>query len=259
MGKFNLKEIKSFLDEKANQYENSSFISSDPIQIPHQFTQKEDIEIAAFLTATIAWGQRKTIINSANKMMSLLENSPHDFILSHSNKDLQSKSFLDFKHRTFNGLDFCHFLQALQYIYKNCGGLENLYSKYSNDEYLHEAIHNFKKIFFSIPHPARTQKHVADPLKNSAAKRIYMFLRWMVRENKKGVDFGLWKTIKPSQLSCPLDLHSGVVARKLGLIKRKANDFKSLLELDTYLRKMDKEDPVKYDFALFGLSVFEKF
>lgn len=250
-------ELKEFLDEKAALYNQPKFIESDPIQIPHQFTQKEDIEIAGFLTATIAWGNRKSIINNAQKMMQMLDNSPYDFILNHSKEDLLPLS--SFVHRTFNGDDFSFFIKALQNIYRNHGGLEYLFSIHSEENSVQKSISEFKKIFFSIPHVPRTQKHVSDPLKNSAAKRINMFLRWMVRDDNRGVDFGIWKSLKPNQLSCPLDVHSGNIARKLGILERKQNDAKALLELDTNLRKLDSKDPVKYDFALFGLGVFEKF
>jgi len=248
------KETKDFLDAKAKQYNQPKFIESDPIQIPHQFSLKEDIEIAAFLTATIAWGNRKMIIKNGYKMMDLLGNSPYDFIMQ--NNDAQIDNFV---HRTFNATDFSFFIKSLQNIYKNHTGLENVFAKNTTNSSLQSSIHHFKKIFFEIKHPSRTQKHVSDPLKGSAAKRINMFLRWMVRQDNTGVDFGIWKSISPSILSCPLDVHSGNVARKLGLLTRKQNDAKALAELDTNLRKMDSIDPTKYDFALFGLGVFEKF
>jgi len=251
------KERKEFLDFKVEQYNNPDFISSDPIQIPHQFSKKEDIEIAGFLVATIAWGNRKTIIKNGNKMMELLWNSPADFIRNASEKD--RKDLENFVHRTFNGEDFKYFTLALQNIYNHHGGLENVFTKYADENSTQKAIHHFKKIFFEIKHPTRTQKHVSDPLKKSAAKRINMFLRWMVRKDKNGVDFGLWKNISPKILSCPLDVHSGRIARKLDLLKRKQNDAKAVKELDENLRKLDAEDPVKYDFALFGLGVFEEF
>lgn len=250
-------ELKSFLDFKAEQYNTPEFIATDPVQIPHQFSRKEDIEIAGFLTATIAWGNRKSILNNANKLMDLLERSPYDFVMNHSEGDLEKMA--NFIHRTFNGLDLQYFIKALQNIYLKHSGIEHIFTKYAEEESLQPAIHQFKKIHFELPHLARTEKHVSDPLKNSAAKRINMYLRWMVRKDNSGVDFGLWKDIKPSQLSCPLDVHSGNVARKLNLLKRKANDAKALLELDKALRTMDPEDPVKYDFALFGLGVFEKY
>ena len=253
----NFNEIKSFLDQKVEQYNHPKFIESDPIQIPHQFSKKEDIEIAGFLTATIAWGKRQMIIKNANKMMTLLDNVPFDFVVNHSDKDL--KSIEHFVHRTFNLDDFKFFIQSLQNIYKNHQGLESVFAKNITNENTVNTIHQFKKVFFEMPHLQRTTKHVSDPLKGSAAKRINMFLRWMVRNDTKGVDFGLWNSIKPSVLSCPLDVHSGNVARKLGLINRKQNDAKALLELDTNLRKLDPKDPVKYDFALFGLGVFEGF
>lgn len=249
-------ELKEFLDKKAEQYSRPDFIVSDPIQIPHRYSLKEDIEIAGFLTATIAWGNRKSIINSATKMMALLGNSPFDYVMSHSESDLERLE--GFVHRTFNGEDLAHFIRGLHHIYHSHGGMEAVFAQHANT-FLHNSIHEFKKHFFEIPHPRRTQKHVSDPLKNSAAKRIHMYLRWMVRPNTTGVDFGLWKSIQPSQLSCPLDVHTGTIARKLGILKRKQNDFKTLTELDTYLRKLDRDDPVKYDFALFGLGAFENF
>ena len=249
--------LKEFLDEKVILYNNPKFIESDPIQIPHTFTLKEDIEIAAFLTATISWGNRKMIIKNAFKMMELLDNSPYDFVLNHQEKDL--KSFENFVHRTFNFVDFQQFIKSLQHIYKTYNGLENVLNITDNSQNYKTAIHQFKNVFFEIEHQQRTQKHVSDPLKNSAAKRINMFLRWMVRNDNSGVDFGIWKTHNPANLSCPLDVHSGNVARKLKLLNRKQNDWKALTELDKNLRKLDKNDPVKYDFALFGLGVFEKF
>ena len=250
-------EIKAFLDEKAALYESQSFISDDPIQIPHQFHLKEDIEISAFLVATIAWGNRKSIISSGHKMLELMDHAPYDFIINHRPSDL--KRFNNFVHRTFNGNDFVYFIKALRNIYKKHGGLEVVFAQQATPNDLQTAIHGFKNIFFSLPHPQRTQKHISDPLKGSAAKRINMFLRWMVRPSIRQVDFGLWHSLHTRQLSCPLDVHSGNIARKLKLLKRKQNDAKALFELDTQLRKMDANDPVKYDFALFGLGVFEKF
>lgn len=250
-------ELKTFLDAKVIQYNNPKFIESDPIQIPHTFSKKEDIEISGFLTATIAWGNRKSIINNANRLMELLDQSPFDFIMHHQETDLEKLQ--PFVHRTFNGLDCTQFIKSLHHIYKNHNGLEAVFAKHSESESMQNAISNFKSVFFEIEHLHRTEKHVSDPLKNSAAKRINMFLRWMVRNDKTGVDFGIWNSISPSLLSCPLDVHSGNVARKLGLLKRKQNDGKALTELDNALRKLDPNDPVKYDFALFGLGVFEGF
>ncbi|MDX6747166.1 TIGR02757 family protein [Polaribacter sp. PL03] len=250
-------ELKEFLDEKVVLYNNPKFIESDPIQIPHLFSKKEDIEIAGFLAAIISWGNRTMIIRNASKMMELLDNSPHDFILNHQENDL--KSLEGFVHRTFNYIDLQQFIKSLQHIYLNHGGLENVLSIKDNSKTYQTAINNFKTLFLEIEHQQRTQKHISDPLKNSAAKRINMFLRWMVRNDKTGVDFGLWKTHNPANLSCPLDVHSGNVARKLKLLIRKQNDWKAVSELDKNLRNLDKKDPVKYDFALFGLGVFEKF
>ncbi|RKS25167.1 uncharacterized protein (TIGR02757 family) [Flavobacterium endophyticum] len=251
------KELKIFLDEKVELYNKPDFIESDPIQIPHLFSLKEDIEIAGFLSSIIAWGNRKMIINNSKKMMDLMGNSPYDFIMTH--QEYQLERLENFVHRTFNGQDFISFIKALQHIYKNHNGLEAVFLKHQEAYSMQKSIHEFKKIFFEIEHQQRTQKHISDPLNNSAAKRINMFLRWMVRQDKKGVDFGIWKSISPSTLSCPLDVHSGNVARKLGLLTRKQNDGKALAELDQQLRKLDPKDPVKYDFALFGLGVFEGF
>ena len=250
-------ELKEFLDTKVALYNHPKFIESDPIQIPHQFSKKEDIEIAGFLTATIAWGNRKSIINNANKMMDLLDHSPFEFITKHQDSDLERLE--PFVHRTFNGHDFMQFIKSLQHIYQKHEGLEAVFVKHAEKASLQESIHQFKSVFFEAPHLDRTKKHVSDPRKNSAAKRINMYLRWMVRNDNNGVDFGIWDSLSSSQLSCPLDVHSGNVARKLGLLKRKQNDGKALAELDKALRQLDPTDPVKYDFALFGLGVFEGF
>lgn len=248
-------ELKEFLDEKVELYNNKTFIESDPIQIPHLYSLKEDIEIAGFLTATIAWGNRKMIINNAKKMVELMGNSPYDFVIHHSESDL--KPLEKFVHRTFNGTDFISFIRSLQHIYQSHNGLEAVFSKENPN--LQQTISEFKSLFFEIPHEIRTEKHISDPLNGSAAKRINMYLRWMVRNDNKGVDFGIWNSITPAALSCPLDVHSGNVARKLGLLTRKQNDAKALAELDKTLRELDPNDPVKYDFALFGLGVFEGF
>lgn len=250
-------ELKDFLDYKVEQYNTPEFIETDPVQIPHLFNRKEDMEISGFLTATISWGNRKSILKNANSLMDLLDHAPYDFVMQHQESDLERLQ--PFVHRTFNGKDLSYFLQSFRNIYNNHGGLENSFSKYSDKKSLQPAIHEFKKIFFELPHETRTEKHVSDPFKNSAAKRINMFLRWMVRNDNNGVDLGIWKSITPALLSCPLDVHSGNVARKLGILKRKQNDAKALAELDENLRKMDPQDPVKYDFALFGLGVFEKY
>ena len=257
MGQLNNSELKEFLDSKVIQYNKPDFIESDPLQIPHCYSVKEDIEISGFLTATIAWGNRKSIINNAKRLMALMDHAPHDFVMQHQPKDLERlKTFV---HRTFNGLDCIQFIESLKHIYTHHNGLEGIFNRYSEKDSLQASIHHLKQHFFEIDHLQRTQKHISDPLKKSAAKRINMFLRWMVRPNDTKVDFGLWTQLSPSQLSCPLDVHSGNVARKLGLLKRSQNDAKALSELDKNLRKLDSVDPVKYDFALFGLGVFEKF
>lgn len=250
-------ELQTFLDEKVIQYNTLDFIESDPVQIPHLFSQKEDIEIAGFLASSIAWGNRKMIIKNSHKMMDLIGNSPYDFVMSHN--DYQLEKLEGFVHRTFNSDDFKHFIKALKHIYINKGGLENIFIQNQTKTSLQPAIHALHEIFFEIPHLTRTRKHVADPNKGSVSKRINMCLRWFVRNDNAGVDLGIWKGISPSKLSCPLDVHSGNVARKLGLLTRKQNDGKALTELDSKLRELDPNDPVKYDFALFGLGIFEGF
>ena len=257
----NFSELKQFLDEKVELYNNPAFIESDPISIPHQFDLKEDIEIMGFLVATIAWGNRKMIIKSGKYLASILGNSPYDFIMNYGETD--SAFLRNFKHRTFNSFDLDFFITALKNIYTKHKGIENVFYSPIDSETttMYNSIENFRKVFFETVEDAkfRTFKHVASPAKGSASKRINMYLRWMVRQDKKGVDFGIWKSINPSLLSCPLDVHSGNVGRVLGLLPRKQNDWRAVMELDDNLRKMDVSDPVKYDFALFGLGVFEKF
>ncbi|QEE50696.1 TIGR02757 family protein [Flavobacterium alkalisoli] len=251
----NKENLKDLLDTKYQQYNNSNFIETDPVQIPHLFNHKEDIEIAGFLAATIAWGNRKMVINNCHKMMNLMGNSPYDFVMSH--KPYQLEPLKSFVHRTFNGRDFTTFICGLKHIYTNHSGLENIFNKHQKEGYLHNAISQLKQKFFEVEHEQRTHKHIADPLRGSAAKRLHLFLRWMVRNDNAGVDLGIWKSISPSLLSCPLDIHTGNVGRNLGLITRKQDDIKTLMELDTHLRNFDPIDPVKYDYALFGLGVFE--
>ena len=248
-------ELAAFLNEKAKYYETLKFIESDPIQIPHLFTKKEDIEIAGFLAASIAWGQRPTIIRNATFLVENMDMAPHDFIINFTEDDLEP--FANFKHRTFNFDDLKTFFLALQNIYKNHSGLESVLSQ--NPKNMAENISLFKKLFFESKHLPRTQKHVSDPLKGSAAKRLNMYLRWMTRPAKGGVDFGIWTKLQPKHLYMPLDVHTANVSRKLGILKRKQNDWKALEEVMTTLRKLDSTDPVKYDFALFGLGVFEGF
>ena len=257
MAKLKHSELKAFLDEKAEQYNTPKFILEDPISIPHSFSKKEDIEISAFLSSIIAWGQRKTIIKNAWRILDIMDQSPYDFIVNHQKSDL--KKCNGFVHRTFNAVDLSYFFKSLQNIYHNHYGLENALCPKEKEDGTSMAISNFKKIFFELDHESRTQKHVADPLKGSSAKRINMFLRWMVRKDKKGVDFGIWDSFPMSKLSIPLDVHTGNVGRKLGLLKRKQNDAKAVLELDASLRKLNPKDPAKYDFALFGLGAYENF
>jgi len=250
---------RKFLCSKAELYEHPDFIVDDPISVPHLFSKKQDIEIAGFFAAILAWGQRTTIIKNSRRLMQWMDNAPHDFLIHHAPKDL--KPFLDFKHRTFNADDLLYFIHRLSLHYQNTNSLESAFVPQNvfEAEHVETALRNFYDYFFSEPHLKRTEKHVATPAKNSACKRLCMYLRWMVRPAEKGVDFGLWKRIKPSQLICPCDLHVDRVGRKLGLITRKQTDWKTALELTQRLREFDPNDPVKYDFALFGLGVEEKF
>lgn len=252
-------ELKEFLDEKAELYERKSFIESDPIIIPHLFTKKEDIEIAAFMAASIAWGKRTMIIKNGERLMQMMDNQPHDFILNASPSDY--KRFEPFVHRTFSGQTTIYFIKSLQNIYLNHNGLEAVFTKgYNKQQSIEGALAHFRNHFIFDPNTNPEQlRQVPNVEKNSACKRLNMFLRWMVREKRRGVDFGLWKQIPQSQLMVPLDLHSGGVSRKLGLLKRNQDDWKSVLELTQALREFDSEDPIKYDYALFGLGVFEKF
>lgn len=258
MGAIPTDELKDFLDEKHLQYNRAEFIDYDPISIPHSYTKEEDIEISAFLSATIAWGQRKTIIRNARRLMELMDNSPHQFIIQSRQSGFPLLN--EFTHRTFNAADLHYFLVSLQNIYRNHGGLRNvfetLYLRYGS---IYLTICGFRELFFSLYPPGRTGKHISDPAAGSAAKRINMFLRWMVRKDSCGVDFGIWKGIDRKALQIPLDLHTGNVSRKLGLLRRSQNDWKAVDELTGVLRRFDPADPVKYDFALFGLGVFEKF
>lgn len=252
-----LKELKDFLDDKVAQYNNPTFIELDPIQIPHSYTRKEDIEISGFLAATISWGNRTSIVKNAKRMLAYMGESPYDFIRNHNEHQL--KKMDGFVHRTFNSSDLLTFIEGLKHLYKDKDGLEGIFVKYQTHDSLQPAIHELKKEFFNIPHLERTRKHLPDPMTGSAAKKINMYLRWMIRQDNAGVDFGIWKNVPQSILSCPLDVHSGNVARKLGLLFRKQNDAKAVQELDGVLRQLDCNDPVKYDFALFGLGVYKDF
>ncbi|WP_430814471.1 TIGR02757 family protein [Carboxylicivirga sp. RSCT41] len=251
------KELKAFLDEKVDKYNRPDFIDNDPVSIPHLFSRKQDIEIAGFLSATIAWGRRDLIIKSAKQLMSLLEHEPYEFLINAAQSDWNR--FEAFYYRTFSSIDCLYFLRALKKIYTQYGGLEEVFAKgYKNND-IKPALTHFRDTFLSFDSPQRTHKHVANILKGASAKRINMYLRWMVRKDEKGVDFGLWSNIAQSDLLLPLDVHTGNVSRQLGLLKRKQNDMKAVDEVMQSLRMFDKQDPVKYDFALFSLGVNEKF
>lgn len=252
--------IKALLDEKYLQFNRQDFIALDPISIPHSFSKKQDIEIAGFFAAMLAWGQRKTIINKCRQLFEIMDNSPHEFILYHAEEDL--KKLLHFKHRTFNSTDLLYFIAFFKHHYQANDSLESAFSQFINpaQQSVEKSLTGFHEYFFSLEDfPDRTKKHVPTPLRKSACKRMNMFLRWMVRSDNQGVDFGLWKVIKPKQLICPCDVHVDRVARKLGLITRKQTDWLTAVELTENLKKFDPDDPVKYDFSLFGLGVMEKF
>lgn len=251
--KLNKEELFDFLEEKYSKFANPKFIENDPIQIPHSFSKREDIEISGFISATIAWGQRKSIIKNAKHFIQLMDNAPYDFVMGYDEIDL--KRFSNAVHRTFNGEDLVFFVKSLRNIYTKYGSLENLFV---TDD-LFDGLVKFHQVFFEINFPQRAKRHVANVNTGSAAKRLNMYLRWMVRNDNRGVDFGIWKQINPAQLFIPLDLHSGRVARMLGLLERKQDDWKAVIELTQKLREFDAKDPVKYDFALFGVGVNEDF
>lgn len=247
-----MNNLKELLDHKFLEYNTPGFIDKDPVSIPHRFFLKQDIEISGFLSATIAWGNRKSIVSNANRLVQLTGNSPYNFLLTAKPQDF--KPFIQFVHRTFNGDDCLFFLSSLQNIYRTYGSLEPLFIT-MNQHGAEHAIGRFRTIFLSTDHLKRSEKHLANPEAGSAAKRINLFLRWMVRKDNRGVDFGHWKSIDPKMLICPLDIHSGRVARYLGLLKRSQNDWKAAVELTEALRRFDPADPVKYDFALFGMGI----
>ena len=248
------KFLIELLEAKYREYNNPSFIPEDPVSIPHLFSKKENVEISGFLTATIAWGQRKTIIRSAKSLIERMDGDPHDFILNLREEDL--KVFRGFKHRTFNQEDCIYFIRALSNIYRNHGGLAEVFKRsYLESDSIKSVLSYFRRVFFELEHEIRSEKHIANPESGSAAKRLNMFLRWMVRRDSNGVDFGIWDFISMKDIFIPLDVHSGTVARELGLLKRKQNDWKAVEELTGILRKMDPDDPVRYDFALFGMGV----
>jgi len=274
-------DIKSFLDAKVAQYNRPEFIQNDPIVIPHQFTLKQDIEIMGFWAATLAWGQRVTIIRKCRELIALMDGAPYDFIINHQEPDLQK--LLSFKHRTFNDIDTLYFISFFRQHYENHDsledaflpkplatlpqgeGLENsaqaikVFSLGENSGGVTSSLNHFRTYFFSLPDfPHRTKKHVSSPSQKSTCKRLNMFLRWMVRKDDTGVDFGIWNRISPAELICPCDLHVDRVARKLKLITRKQTDWQTALELTEHLRQFDPLDPVKYDFALFGLGIEER-
>lgn len=253
-------QLKDFLDSKVEQYNTPAFIKDDPISIPHLFTKKQDIEIAGLFASIFAWGNRTIIIKKCKELLQRMDNTPYDFIQNHKDSDL--KRLLGFKHRTFNDTDLLYFIHFLHYHYSLEESLESAFTNGMNKQDIstENGLNYFFKYFFSLEDaPVRTRKHVASPAKKSTCKRLNMFLRWMVRRDNKGVDFGIWKNISPSQLVCPIDVHVARVAYRFNLLHRSKIDWQAGIELTGYLRKLDTADPVKYDFALFGLGVIEKF
>jgi uncharacterized protein (TIGR02757 family) len=249
--------LKSFLDSKVEQYNRPRFIENDPVSIPHLFTKKHDIEIMGFWAATLAWGQRVTIINKCKELIGLMDGAPYDFIMNHEDIDL--KKLLRFKHRTFNDIDTLYFIAFFRHHYTKFDSLEDAFIPAGASARVETALNHFRKYFFSLPdHPHRTMKHVSSPSQKSTCKRLNMFLRWMVRNDNRGVDFGIWNKLKPADLICPCDLHVDRVSRKLNLITRKQTDWQTAIELTERLREFDPTDPVKYDFALFGLGIEER-
>jgi uncharacterized protein (TIGR02757 family) len=258
-------DIKAFLDSKVAQYNQPSFIKNDPVSIPHLFTKKQDIEIMGLWASVLAWGQRITIINKCHELIKLMDGAPYDFIMNHEEPDL--KKLLHFKHRTFNDTDTLYFIAFFKHHYSKYESLESAFmppgaikGESESSEPIEKYLNHFREYFFSLPdYPHRTKKHISSPSQKSTCKRLNMFLRWMVRKDDCGVDFGIWNQIKPSDLICPCDLHVDRVARKLNLITRKQTDWQTAVELTERLREFDPADPVKYDFALFGLGIEEKF
>ncbi|MFB6455747.1 TIGR02757 family protein [Chitinophaga sp. Hz27] len=254
-----IEQLRDFLNAKVEQYNHPDFITHDPISIPHRFSKLQDIEIAGLFAAIFAWGNRTTVINKSKELLQMMDNAPYDYIRNHQPRErLRLMSFI---HRTFNGLDLLYFVEFLQHYYTNVTSLEFAFSGHMNkdDENVENGLIGFRKVFFALEHPERTTKHISTPAKNSACKRLNMYLRWMVRRDENGVDFGLWKNISPAQLVVPMDVHVSRVAARLGLTSNIKADWKTAAALTHALKKLDPDDPAKYDFALFGLGVIEKY
>ena len=247
-------ELLELLEELYSRYDKPEFIENDPISIPHKFVKEEDIEISGFLSATIAWGKRNIIVRNAERMVSLMEGEPYRFVMEASDREFIS--LFDFVHRTFNGEDFITFVKSLKNIYRNHGGLKTIFvDSYKSSGDIRFSLEHFREIFFEEEHLRRSERHLSSITKKSACKRLNMFLRWLVRSDENGVDFGIWSEIPSSALYIPLDVHVGNVSRELGLLGRKQNDWRAVEELTQNLRRFDSNDPVKYDYALFGVGI----
>ena len=253
------RKLKALLDEKVRLYNQPSFILKDPVSIPHRFSKKQDIEISGLFAAVLAWGNRTSIINNCTRLIDWMDNAPHQFIVHHQQTDL--KKFLGFAHRTFNATDLLYFIEFLQYHYSSHSSLEDAFApgKAYKEDSVEQALIHFHNYFFSIEHPERTRKHISTPARKSACKRINMYLRWMVRKDKQGVDFGIWKKISPRQLVCPLDVHVARVAHRLELLENDKSNWSNALQLTYHLRELNRDDPAVYDYALFGMGMAERF
>lgn len=252
----NQEELKEYLDSKVDRYNSIDFIENDPISIPHRFTRQEDIEISAFWVAMLSWGQRVTIINKSNELMALMDDSPYDFIMNHKEKDL--KPFLNFKHRTFQPDDTLYFISFFRRFYEQYNSLESAFFP-DHVQSVEESLSHFHNTFFNSPLALqRTRKHVSTPIRKSSCKRLNMFLRWMVRKDDRGVDFGIWDRCDTKELKIPLDVHVFKVAHQLGLLTRDKTDWPAVIELTNNLLKFDPVDPVKYDYALFSIGIDQR-
>ena len=247
-------EMRELLERLHDRYNNESFIEADPISVPHSFTRPVDREIAGFLAATIAWGNRRAIVQSAHRMMRYMDNAPEDFVRNATETDMEY--LRTYVHRTFNGVDFQDFVRGLRHIITEWGSVGNYFeTRYEEHGDLRPVFSDFRRDFFAAEHDAHCEKHLSSIDKGAACKRLCMYLRWFVRHDDRGVDFGMWRRIPMSALYMPLDIHTGRMGRNLGLLNRKQSDWKAVEELTASLRELHADDPVRYDYSLFGLGI----